>query len=332
MKKLFALMMALAMLLCGVTVFAEDTEPLAMEHDTAIVYVDGVRYDCTLLSVENPGNGFIDALFIAETGEIAGIAISDSIKGGDVYYEAGPDAPDTGSVAFMTPEGVIFTSSCSDYGYEGGYGCDIGISAYDVDGWYQLLAMGTLHNDESGETHEITVAFDFMYYGEAADEAADEAVAEAPVAAPVEAPAEEASAEDGDEYFIPDVLQVVCGDYYGEMELASVDTEDGVFVMYADDEGNLFAIGIYEELSIGEYYPDEVDDEYAYFMLSTATEDYLGGCTNYVDDETPCGDIYMLVNADGTDGLYQIGFMGEMINITTGEAVEAAGFADFTIK
>lgn len=331
MKKLFAMLLAMAMLLCGLTAIAEE-ETFDMPHDTAILFLDGVQYDFVLGSVSNPGNGYINVLYSSDNGEAMGIALSDTAF--ESYFAAEPGADDMASIAILMSDGTMLISSCADYGYEDGYPCEMAITAYDRDGWYQVLAMGTAMCEETGDTYEMTVAFDFMWDGEGAAPAVEEAAADetpADDSAANDAAVEDTAVEEG-EYFTPDVIEVVVGDQLYVMDLDVVDTDDGVYVQYSDEEGNLFSIGIYEELDPGEYYCADVDDEYAYFMLVTDTASYLGGCSSYIDDQYTYGSVDMIVASDGSDGLYQIGFMGELIEMTTGETLETAGFADFSVK
>ncbi len=330
MKKLFALLLALAMLICGAA-FAED-EYIDMPHDTAIFFLDSVQYDFNLISVENPGNGFIDAIYSDDKGNYLGIAVSDTLNGG--YFVASADAEDYASIIMLTADGRELVSSCSYFGYEDGYPCEMAPTAYDIDNWYQILAMGTMLNEATGETHSMTVAFDFIW-----DDGSETADTEVPVeevyAVDEEAVAEETVVEeaaDEEEYYIPDTLIVVAGDYYGEMDLLSIEYDGDVFVMYGDEEGNLFSIGIYDDLYIGEYAAGEVSGEKAYFMFTNDTVNYLGGCSDYVDDQYSYGFVEMAVEANGADGLFQIGFIGEMTEMTTGEVIETAGFADFTVE
>jgi len=327
MKKLLAMMLMIAMLLCGMTVFAEE-ETLDMVHDTALAFLDSdIRYDYELTKIEIAESGNFNLLYSTADGDLMAIALNPNSAVG--YYEAETVGYDLLSIA-MFVDGYIYSTTCADYGYTGGNPCTVAITAFNDNGWYQIVAMGTLTSEDTNETHEIVMAFDFLYGGNGPAE--DAAVTVPDIEIPVLDQTGEHDEEEDEEYFIADTAEIKIGEDVYVMTLSTVEEDDGIFAMYEIvGTGYVFAVGIVDDAVPGEYYCGEVSREM--FYCAFIDEDgamYMGGCSNNVEDDYGKCDI--IVNAAGENGLYQIGVMGELVDSSTGNAVEIAGFVDFTFK
>lgn len=312
MKKLLAMMLMIAMLMCGMTVLAEE-ETLDMEHDTALVFIDSDnRYEYELTKFEIAESGNYNLLFSTADGDLMAIALNPNAEVG--YYEAETVGYDLLSIAMFIDD-YIYSTTCADYGYAGGNPCTVAITAFNDNGWHQIVAMGTLTSEDTSETHEIVMAFDFLYGGDGLVEES-----------------EEESEDESEEYFTADTAEIKIGEDVYVMTLTTVEEDGGIFAMYEmAGTGYVFAVGIVEDAVPGEYYCGEVSREMFYCaFVDEAGNMYMGGCSNNVADDYGKCDI--IVSAAGENGLYQIGVMGELVDSNTGDAVEIAGFVDFTFK
>lgn len=161
MKKLLTMLLTLMMMLTAFAATAEvDGETLDMDHDTAMIWLDDDMYYFELGSVYEE-DGIIFAFFSdSSSGYEFGLAVDNDL--GADFYEASGSSEDIYAMIVCEPNGTQHYASCSTNAYSSGYGCDLYMTAYAENGWYQGLMIGYTASDETGETFELVGAFDFM--------------------------------------------------------------------------------------------------------------------------------------------------------------------------
>lgn len=160
MKKLITLMLTVIM---AFTVFTAanaqvGNDPMDMDHNTAIVWLDDDPYVFGVSEVYEK-DGVIYVGFESNSGEELVMAMLNDLEV-NVY---GADGDAVYSVVMRDEDGVTHKSVCSDKASRNGNGCDIVVTAWDEDDWYQIIILGTSEGEENGEHHELLGAFDFIY-------------------------------------------------------------------------------------------------------------------------------------------------------------------------
>lgn len=304
MKKIFAILLMAAMTLCGFTAFAAE-EDLDIAPNTAVVFLDHVEYIFEIELIDDSEEQGLVLQYSSESGEVLAIILDREAVAGE-YYSSEEVPDDVFGVGMLMTDGDIYTSTCSETSIATGNPCDVGFTAFNDNGWYQGVAVGTAISNNTGATCDIVMAFDVR--------------AEAEVE------------EEEEEYFTTNVAEVNIGGYNYIFELYSTDTESGAFAMFVSDEtGCQFAVAVNSDFAPGVYEHCMVDDDvfYCAFIDSDGSV-YFGECGATVNDEfAPCT---VVIETCDDNGLYQIGFIGEMINAETGNVMEVAGFADFTVE
>jgi len=320
MKKLFVMLLAVMLLLSGLTVFAEE-DTFAMPHDTAIVFVDGVQYDLVLDNAADTGKGYLTAVYTSSNGEMLSIAVSDTA--GENYYAAGPGAADMGTFIFYFSDGSKIFCSASEYGHERGYPCEMAVTAFDRDGWYQVLGMGTAMNKDTGDTYEFTAGADFILNGGTVPAVA------AATAAPVE---EEPAGDSGTEPFdMPHGTAVLFIDGV-EHDFTIVTVEDSgkgyINAIFSNDDGEMFGAAISDSVTDNYYAAGEGARDMGTFMyIASDGTKLVSSCSDYgYTNGYPC-EMGFTVYDD--NGWYQVVGAGTAMNKETGETYKLTTCVDF---
>lgn len=162
MKKMIAALIAVMIMLASCAAsFAEVGEEIVeMDHGTAMVWLDDDLYTFILDDVYEE-DGVIYAFFNDNySGYELSMALSTDL--GVDYYEAAEIPVDRYALIVYEPDGTYHYATCASYAVNDGCGCDLCMTVFDENGWYQGIVIGNTVCDNSYESFELVSAFDFV--------------------------------------------------------------------------------------------------------------------------------------------------------------------------